>query len=112
MKLGNESSFCAGACQDFADLAPQPCLECPSGSSLEGEEKNLEEGSSQSGVLSPEATNTLVEVHQHLCLGYARSLWYQSTAPTTNGKEHIAALLSSCQMASPLVSRFYHLIGQ
>lgn len=98
--------------QDFADLAPQPCLEAPSGSSVEKEEKNLEEQSSQSGVLSPDAISTLVKVHQHLCLGYAQSLWYRSTAPATDGKEHIAALVSSCQIASPLMSRFYHLIGQ
>lgn len=98
--------------QDFADLAPQTCLELPSGSRLEREEKNLEEESSQSSVLSPDAINTLVEVHQHLCLGYAQSLWYRSTAPATDGKEHIAALVSSCQIASPLMSRFYHLIGQ
>lgn len=112
MKLGNEPSLYVGSGQDFADLASQDGLECPLGSSLEGEERNLEEGPSQSGVLSPEAINTLVEVHQHLCLGYARSLWYRSTAPATDGKEHVAALLSSCQIASPLVSHFYHLIGQ
>lgn len=98
--------------QDFADLAAQPCLELPSGSGLEREEKNLEEESSQSGVLSPDAINTLVKVHQHLCLGYAQSLWYCSTAPATDGKEHMAALVSSCQIASPLMSSFYHLIGQ
>lgn len=98
--------------QDFADLAPQPCLEVPSGSSFEKEEKNLEEESSQSSDLSPDAISTLVKVHQHLCLGYAQSLWYRSTAPVTDNKEHIAALVSSCQIATPLMSRFYHLIGQ
>lgn len=97
--------------QDFADLAPQPCLELTSGYSLEKEEKNLEE-SSQTGVLSPDAINTLVKVHQHLCLEYAQSLWYRSTAPATDGKEHIAALVSSCHIATPLMSCFYHLIGQ
>lgn len=98
--------------QDFADLAPQPCLELPSGSSFEREEKNLEEEASQSSVFSPDAIDTLVKVHQHLCLGYARSLWYRSTAPAADGKEHMAALVSSCQIATPLMSRFYHLIGQ
>lgn len=95
--------------QDFADLAPQPCLELPPGPR---EEKNLEEDFSQSSVWCSDAINTLVEVHQHLCLGYAQSLWYRSTAPATDGKEHITALLSSSQIAFPLVSCFYHLIGQ
>lgn len=98
--------------QDFADLAAQPCLELPSGSSLEREEKNLEEEPRASGVFSPDAISTLVDVHQHLCLGYAQSLWYWSTGPASDGKEHISALLSSCQIASPLMSSFYHLIGQ
>lgn len=56
--------------------------------------------------------NTLVQVHQRLCLGYAQSLWYQSTTPANHSKEHIKALVSSYQIASPMMSRFYHLIGQ
>lgn len=97
--------------QDFADITAQPSLEAPEDSGLEEEVKAQEE-SSESHFLSPAAINTLAQVHQRLCLGYAQSLWYQSTAPANHSKEHIKALVSSYQIASPLMSRFYHLIGQ
>lgn len=61
--------------------------------------------------LSPAAINTLVQIHQRLCLGYAQSLWYRGTAPSSRSKEHIQALVSSYQIASPLMSRFFHLLG-
>ncbi|XP_029902559.1 midasin isoform X2 [Myripristis murdjan] len=95
--------------KDFADITSQPSLEGPGDAGLEEEDEEHEE-SSDSSFLSPASMNTVVQVHQRLCLGYARSLWYQSTAPANHSKEHIKALVSSYQIATPVVSRFYHLM--
>ncbi|KAM7394956.1 hypothetical protein PAMA_006612 [Pampus argenteus] len=94
--------------KDFADIVSQPSLEGPADAGLEEEE--AQEESSESDFLSPAAINTVVQVHQRLCQGYAQSLWYQSTAPANHSKEHIKALVSSYQIAAPVMSRFYHLI--
>ncbi|XP_060907246.1 midasin [Labrus mixtus] len=96
--------------KDFADITSQPSLEAPADSELQEEEEQEQEESSESSSLSAAAMNTLVQIHQRLCLGYAQSLWYQSTKPANHSKEHITALVSSYQIASPLMSRFYHLI--
>lgn len=97
--------------QDFADIMSQPSLEGPADSGLQEEEENAHDESTESCFLSPAAMNLVVQVHQRLCLGYAQSLWYHSTIPANHSKEHIKALVSSYQIASPVVSRFYHLIG-
>ncbi|CAK6975580.1 Hypothetical predicted protein [Scomber scombrus] len=94
--------------KDFEDITSQPSLEGPADAGLQEEE--AQEESNESGFLSPAAINTLVQIHQSLCLGYAQSLWYQSTAPANHSKEHIKALVSSYQIAAPVMSRFYHLI--
>lgn len=98
--------------QDFADITSQPSLEGPADSGLKEEGEKVQEESSKSCFLSPAGMNTLVQVHQRLCLGYAQSLWYQSTTPANDSKEHIQALVSSYQIVSPMMSRFFHLIGQ
>nr|XP_020508278.1 midasin [Labrus bergylta] len=95
--------------KDFADITSQPSLEAPADSELQEMEEEQEE-SSESSSLSAASMNTVVQIHQRLCLGYAQSLWYRSTKPTNHSKEHITALVSSYQIASPLMSRFYHLI--
>uniref|UniRef100_A0AAQ6AJN3 Midasin n=1 Tax=Amphiprion ocellaris TaxID=80972 RepID=A0AAQ6AJN3_AMPOC len=89
--------------KDFADITSQPTLEGPADTEPEGEEDKPQE-ESEMGSLSPAAMNTVVQVHQSLCLGYAQSLWYQSTAPANRSKEHIKALVSSYQIASPVMS--------
>lgn len=94
--------------QDFADITSEPSLEAPP--PQEEEVEDLED-SDDCHFLSPAAVNTLVQIHQRLCLGYAQSLWYRATAPANHSKEHIQALVSSYQIASPLMSRFYHLLG-
>ncbi|XP_058470371.1 midasin [Solea solea] len=97
--------------KDFADITSQPSLEGPADSGLEEEEeKAAQHGSTESSFLSPNAMNTLVLVHNRLCLGYARSLWYQGTVTANHSKESIKALVSSYQIAAPVMSRFYHLI--
>lgn len=97
--------------QDFADITSQPSLEAPPPQEDEEEEVADPEDSGHCHFLSPAAVNTLVQLHQRLCLGYAQSLWYRGTAPANHSKEHVQALVSSYQIASPLMSRFYHLIG-
>ncbi|XP_031717306.1 midasin isoform X2 [Anarrhichthys ocellatus] len=98
--------------QDFADIVAEPSLEGPADLGLkeEEEEDKFQEESNEGSFLSPVAMNTVVQVHQRLCLGYAQSLWYQSTIPANHSREHIKALVSSYQIASPVMSRFYHLI--
>ncbi|XP_035472852.1 midasin isoform X2 [Scophthalmus maximus] len=95
--------------KDFADITSQPSLEGPADSGLE-EEDNVQEESIESSFLPPTAMNTVLQVHKHLCLGYARSLWYQSTVTASHSKESIKVLVSSYQIAAPVMSRFYHLI--
>ncbi|KAM4633655.1 midasin [Polymixia lowei] len=93
--------------KDFADITSQPSLEGPADAE---EQEEMVPDSGEAGVLSPACMNTVVQVHQRLCLGYARSLWYQTTAPANHSKEHIMALVSSYQTAAPVMSRFYHLM--
>lgn len=70
------------------------------------------EEASDDDFLSAAAMNTVVQVHRRLCLGFARSLWYQRPLPANHSKDHITALVSSHQIAAPMMSRFYHLIGR
>lgn len=109
----NMSALCMSILhKDFADIMSQPSLEGPADLGLKEEVEKVQEESSESSFLSPAAMNTMVQVHQRLCLGYAKSLWYQGTTPANHSKEHISALISSYQIASPMMSHFYHLIGQ
>ncbi|XP_061563343.1 midasin [Cololabis saira] len=96
--------------KDFADIMSQPSLEGPDPGPEEEEEDQGQQEAAGQGTLSWCAMNTLTQVHQSLCLGYAGSLWYQSSAPAQRSTEHIRALVSSYQIASPVMSRFYHLI--
>ena len=99
--------FCV---QDFADITSQPTLEAPTDAEEEGQEMANDEALDDD-VLTAAAMNTVVQVHQRLCLGFAQSLWYQSPPPANHSKDHITALVSSHQIAAPVMSRFYHLIG-
>ncbi|XP_049611993.1 midasin isoform X4 [Syngnathus scovelli] len=93
--------------KDFADMS-LPSLEGPTDADMEEEDagKRLDERS----FLSTPAMNTVVEIHQRLCLGHARALWYQNRAPNGQSSDYIKALLLSYQIAAPLVTHFYHLI--
>uniref|UniRef100_A0A3Q3KQB7 Midasin n=1 Tax=Mastacembelus armatus TaxID=205130 RepID=A0A3Q3KQB7_9TELE len=90
--------------KDFADIMSLPSLDTPADSSRTQEELR------DSSFLSPTAMNTVVQVHQQHCLAYAQSLWYQGTAAANSSKEPIKALISSYQIAAPMMSHFYHLI--
>ncbi|XP_034006274.1 midasin isoform X1 [Trematomus bernacchii] len=96
--------------KDFADIMALPSLEGPSDSERQEEEEGVQEESSEGSFLSVAAMNTVLKVHQRLSLGHARSLWYKGTTPANHSREHIIALVSSYQIASPMMSRFYHLI--
>lgn len=101
------TSLCFTA-QDFADITAEPTLEGPA------DTKSVEEVAeepSEGSLLSAAYMNTVVQVHQRLSLGYSQSLWYQTTAPANNSKDHIRALISSYQITAPVMSRFYHLMG-
>uniref|UniRef100_A0A3Q3ARQ7 Midasin n=1 Tax=Kryptolebias marmoratus TaxID=37003 RepID=A0A3Q3ARQ7_KRYMA len=76
---------------DFADIQPQTNLVSPADAQIKRDDSVLQEAA-EVGCLSQSAMNTLVQVHQRMCLGYARSLWYQSTAPANQIQEHIQAL--------------------
>ncbi|XP_059212052.1 midasin [Centropristis striata] len=96
--------------KDFADIVSQPSLEGPGDLGHKEEDETDQEDSSGSSFLSPSAMNTVVQIHQRLCLGYAQSLWYQGTIPANHSREHINAMVSSYQIASPVMAHFYHLI--
>ncbi|KAJ8008932.1 hypothetical protein DPEC_G00083550 [Dallia pectoralis] len=95
--------------EDFADITAQLSLE---GAADRGEPEveEVAEDPNQSGFLSPACMNTVVQVHQRVCLGHAQSLWYQSSAPANHSNDHIRALVSSYQTTAPVMSRFYHLM--
>ncbi|KAF3702507.1 Midasin Dynein-related AAA-ATPase MDN1 MIDAS-containing protein [Channa argus] len=96
--------------QEFADIVSAPSLEGPPSSGLEEEKEKALGELTDTGFLSPAAMNTLVELHQCLCLGYAQSLWYQGKAPVYHKKQAVKVLVSSYQIAAPVMSRFYHLM--
>ncbi|KAM9704373.1 midasin [Menidia menidia] len=95
---------------DFADIMLQTSLEGSAETELEREEAKGQPEAAELGPLSPAAVSMVVQVHQHLCQGYAKSLWYQGTATANQSKEQITALVSSYQIAAPIMSHFYHLI--
>ncbi|KAL4649045.1 midasin isoform X1 [Arapaima gigas] len=96
--------------KDFADITTQPSLEQPA-DSIGEMEFNLEAESGEDDSLSPACMNLVVQVHRRLCLGFARSLWYQNSSLARCSRDHIEPLVSSYQIATPLMSRFYHLLG-
>ncbi|XP_041950170.1 midasin [Alosa sapidissima] len=97
--------------KDFADIVCEPSLEAPVEEVEEVEEADGQPGESGSGLLSAACLQTVVQVHQRLCLTHAHSLWYQSSTKVADPcKDYISALVSSYQIAAPVISRFYHLI--
>uniref|UniRef100_A0A8C2SW72 Midasin n=1 Tax=Coturnix japonica TaxID=93934 RepID=A0A8C2SW72_COTJA len=63
------------------------------------------------GLLSKSSMRTVMMVHQHLCLNFARSLWYQQSLPSHQAKHYFSAFISCYQTGACLVSQFYPLIG-
>lgn len=93
-------------------MTSQPSLEQPEHTGAEEEEElEAEAESGEGGSLSLACMHTAVQVHQRLCLGFSRSLWYQTSTPANRSKDHISALVSSYQIMAPVITRFYHLLG-
>ncbi|XP_028997386.1 midasin [Betta splendens] len=96
--------------KDFEDIISKPSLEGTACSRSQDVEEKTKEESMEIILISSASINTLVNVHQCLCLGYAQSLWYQGKPPINHQKEAIKALVSSYQIVTPMISCFYHLI--
>ncbi|TSL47560.1 Midasin [Bagarius yarrelli] len=92
--------------KDFADITTEPSLEQPI--IIEDNEECIDETDSVFKVSS--CQNTVVQVHQKLCLAFAQSLWYRSNPVSNRSHEHLSALISSYQITAPLIARFYHLM--
>ncbi|XP_062857908.1 midasin [Trichomycterus rosablanca] len=96
--------------KDFADITAEPSLEQPI--IIEDDEDCDAEVASDrnSSFVVASCQNSMVQIHQKLCLSFAQSLWYQGSLPANQCREHISALVSSYQITAPLISRFYHLM--
>ncbi|XP_076872534.1 midasin isoform X2 [Brachyhypopomus gauderio] len=96
--------------KDFSDITAEPSLEQPiiieDDDDCDGEAESSDGG----GSLLANCQNTVIQVHQRLCVSYAHSLWYRPSLPTNQSKDHISALVTSYQITAPLIARFYHLI--
>ncbi|XP_066867568.1 midasin isoform X2 [Kogia breviceps] len=93
--------------EDFADILVEPTLEAKKGPS-DGQE---EEAATEPTLLSQSSMQAVMLIHQQLCLGFARSLWYQQMPPP-HGAEHYLSLFLSCyQTGASLVTNFYPLMG-
>ncbi|XDB53754.1 hypothetical protein ABFV05_007370 [Capra hircus] len=93
--------------KDFADILVEPTLE-EKGPSGGQEEEATTPGPA---VLSQSSMQAVMRIHQQLCLGFARSLWYQQSPPP-HGAEHYLSLFLSCyQTGASLVTHFYPLMG-
>ncbi|TRZ01341.1 hypothetical protein DNTS_001208 [Danionella cerebrum] len=94
--------------KDFADITSEPSLDQPI--IIEDDADVDTESREASSFLLLSTMSTVVEVHQKLCLSYARSLWYQPSTPISHTKDHIRALVSAYQITAPLIGRFYHVM--
>lgn len=63
-------------------------------------------------LLSKSSMQTVMMVHQQLCLNFARSLWYQKSLPSHQAKNYFTAFISCYQTGAFLVSQYYPLIGK
>ncbi|XP_048209797.1 midasin isoform X2 [Perognathus longimembris pacificus] len=93
--------------KDFADILVKPTLEENKGTSA-GQE---EEAVTDSALLSQSSMQMVMLIHQHLCLNFARSLWYQQTIPPHEAKDYLSLFLSCYQTGASLVTHFYPLMG-
>ncbi|XP_053499982.1 midasin [Ictalurus furcatus] len=96
--------------KDFADITTEPSLEQPI-IIEDDEECDGETEPNDSAVFRVSGCQkTVVQVHQKLCLAFAQSPWYRPNPPSDRSKEHLSTLVSSYQIAAPLIARFYHLL--
>jgi len=94
--------------QDFEDITAQPSLE----EKMETEDPLEDQLEVDRAVLSKSSMQTVMMVHQQLCLNFARSLWYQQSPPSHQAKHYFSTFISCYQTGACLVSQFYPLIGK
>nr|XP_033792626.1 midasin isoform X2 [Geotrypetes seraphini] len=94
--------------KDFADIKAQPTLE----EKMEITADTLEDVAKVEPTrISHSSMQTLILIHQQICLSSARSLWYQQNSPSHQTKHYLSAFLSCYQTSAVLIKHFYLLIG-
>nr|XP_030123445.3 midasin isoform X1 [Taeniopygia guttata] len=93
--------------KDFEDITAQPSLE----EKMETEDPVQDQLEVDRALLSKSSMQTIMKVHQQLCLNFARSLWYQQSLPSHQAKHYFSTFISCYQTGACLVSQFYPLIG-
>ncbi|KAM6280529.1 midasin isoform 1-T1 [Porphyrio hochstetteri] len=93
--------------KDFEDITAQPSLE----EKMETEDPLEDQQEADRVLLSKSSMQTVMMVHQQLCLNFARSLWYQQSLPSHQAKHYFSTFISCYQTGACLVSQFYPLIG-
>uniref|UniRef100_A0A8B9G947 Midasin n=1 Tax=Amazona collaria TaxID=241587 RepID=A0A8B9G947_9PSIT len=93
--------------KDFEDITAQPSLE----EKMEAEDPLEDQLEVDRALLSKSSMQTVMMVHQKLCLNFARSLWYQPSLPSHQAKHYFSTFISCYQTGACLVSQFYPLIG-
>ncbi|KFP45021.1 Midasin, partial [Chlamydotis macqueenii] len=93
--------------KDFEDITAQPSLE----EKMETEDPLEDQLEVDRALLSKSSMQTVMTVHQQLCLNFARSLWYQQSQLSHQAKHYFSTFISCYQTGACLVSQFYPLIG-
>uniref|UniRef100_K7FQC1 Midasin n=1 Tax=Pelodiscus sinensis TaxID=13735 RepID=K7FQC1_PELSI len=93
--------------KDFEDITAQASLE----EKMENEDESEDLVATEITLLSQSSMQTVMMIHQQLCLNFARSLWYQQNLPPHQTKHYFSAFLSCYQTGASLVAHFYPLIG-
>ncbi|NXY90027.1 MDN1 protein, partial [Alcedo cyanopectus] len=93
--------------KDFEDITAQPSLE----EQMETEAAVEEQLEADGALLSKSSLQTVMMVHQQLCLNFAQSLWYHQNLPPYESKHYLSTFISCYQTGACLVSQFYPLIG-
>ncbi|KAM4771043.1 midasin [Rhinophrynus dorsalis] len=92
--------------KDFSDITTQPTLE----GHMETEESEDQEAG-HTILLSQGSMQTVMLIHQQLCLSTARSLWYHQSPPQHQAKHYLSAFLSCYQTSAALIEHLYPLLG-
>ncbi|XP_075058881.1 midasin [Mixophyes fleayi] len=92
--------------QDFADITVQPSLD---------EHMETQDCQSQAddhnSVVSESSVQTVMLIHQQLCLSVARSLWYRQSPAQHETKYYLSMFLSCYQTSAGLIENLFPLIG-
>ncbi|XP_056422084.1 midasin [Hyla sarda] len=92
--------------QDFADLTEQFSLD-----ELMETQDSKSQVDDQSMLLSQSSMQTVMLIHQQLCLSVARSLWYNQKPAQHLTRDFLSLFLSCYQTSAALIESLYPLIG-